>query len=161
MTGQFSSVQYGIYALGKAHMRSTPSLSFPNVAFETIPMFISPAMALSRPFIKFRGRSSGASSFHACLFQAVDGVMSFDLCPQVKPQAAQHFRFCETQAICDGCFACQCICSVVSFHSGMSRAVHPQLQEFSKLDQCQPSTHSSLGYPFHLSALFVASSCNL
>ena len=37
----FSSVQDGIYALGKAHMRSTPSLrSFPNVAFETVLMFI-------------------------------------------------------------------------------------------------------------------------
>ena len=32
------SVQEGIYALRKAHMRSTPSLgSFPNVAFETVP----------------------------------------------------------------------------------------------------------------------------
>ena len=30
---QFSSIQCGIYALGKAHTRSTPSLrSFPNVA---------------------------------------------------------------------------------------------------------------------------------
>ena len=38
---QFSSVQDGIYALGKAHMRSTPSLSsFPKVAFETVPMFV-------------------------------------------------------------------------------------------------------------------------
>ena len=35
-----SSIQDGIYALEKAHMRSTPSLrSFPNVAFETVPMF--------------------------------------------------------------------------------------------------------------------------
>ena len=48
---QFSSVQDGIYALGKAHMRSTPSLrSFPNVAFETVPMFVWLTMALSRPF---------------------------------------------------------------------------------------------------------------
>ena len=46
-----SSVQDGIYALGKAHMRSTPSLrSFPNVAFETVPMFVRLTMALSRPF---------------------------------------------------------------------------------------------------------------
>ena len=31
----------GIYALGKSHMRSTPSLrSFPNVAFETVPLCI-------------------------------------------------------------------------------------------------------------------------
>ena len=34
---QFSSVQDGIHALGKAHMRSTLSLrSFPNVAFQTV-----------------------------------------------------------------------------------------------------------------------------
>ena len=34
---QFSLVQDGIYELGKAHMRSTPSLrSFPKVAFETV-----------------------------------------------------------------------------------------------------------------------------
>ena len=39
---QFSSVQDGIYALGKAHMRSTPS--------ETVPMFVRLTMALSRPF---------------------------------------------------------------------------------------------------------------
>ena len=38
---QFSSFQDGIYALGKAHMRSTPSLgNFPNVAFETVAMFV-------------------------------------------------------------------------------------------------------------------------
>ena len=38
---QFSSVQDGIYALGKAHMRSTPSLgSFPNVALETVSMLV-------------------------------------------------------------------------------------------------------------------------
>ena len=38
---QFSSVQDGIYALGKARMCSTPSLgSFPSVAFETVPMLV-------------------------------------------------------------------------------------------------------------------------
>ena len=37
----FSSVQDGIYATGKAHMRSTLSLrSVPNVAFETVPMLV-------------------------------------------------------------------------------------------------------------------------
>ena len=35
-----SSAQFGIYALGKAHMRSNPFLrGFSNVAFETVPMF--------------------------------------------------------------------------------------------------------------------------
>ena len=36
-----SSVQDGIYALGITHTRSTPSFgSFPNVASETVPMFV-------------------------------------------------------------------------------------------------------------------------
>ena len=38
---EFSSVKDGSYALGKAHMRSTPSLrSFSDFAFETVPMFV-------------------------------------------------------------------------------------------------------------------------
>ena len=37
MRPQFSLVQDGVSATGKAHMRSTPSLrSFPNVAFGTV-----------------------------------------------------------------------------------------------------------------------------
>ena len=47
----FSSVQDGICALGKAHMRSIPSLRcFSNVAFEPAPMFVWLTTALSRPF---------------------------------------------------------------------------------------------------------------
>ena len=46
-----SSEQDGIYAPGKVHMRSTPSLrSFPNVASEALPTFVWLMMALSRPF---------------------------------------------------------------------------------------------------------------
>ena len=44
---QFSSVQDGISVLRKAHMRSTLSLSFPNIAFETVPAFVWLTMALS------------------------------------------------------------------------------------------------------------------
>ena len=58
--------------------------------------------------------------------------MSLALCPQVVSQAPQHFRFSEKQATCEGCFARQTICSVITLHSGMSRAVHTQ--EFSKVD---------------------------
>ena len=48
---KFSSVQNGIYALGKAHMRFAPfRRSFPNVALETVPVFVWLTMALSRPF---------------------------------------------------------------------------------------------------------------
>ena len=49
-TSKFSSVQDGIYVLGKAHMRSTLSLrSFPSVAFETVPVLVRLTVALSRP----------------------------------------------------------------------------------------------------------------
>ena len=52
---QFSSVEEGIYELGNARMRSIPSLrSFPNVALETVPMFVWLTMALPRPFRKDR-----------------------------------------------------------------------------------------------------------
>ena len=51
------------------------------------------------------------------------GVISLALCPQVVSQTPQNFRSSETQASCDGCFDRQSICSVISFHSGLSRAV--------------------------------------
>ena len=81
------------------------------------------------PLSSFQKLSFSASSFHASLLQAIDGVMSLALCPQVVSQAPQHFRSSETQATCDGCFARQSICLLVSLHSGMSRAVHPQFSE--------------------------------
>ena len=46
----FSSAQDGINALGKARMRSIPSLrGFPNVAFEIVSMLVWLTMSLSRP----------------------------------------------------------------------------------------------------------------
>ena len=102
-----------------------PRLSeFPNVVLETVPMFVSLTMTLSR---RFNGRSSSASSFHA--IQAIDGERSLALYPQVVSQASQYFRSSEKKATCEGCFARQSVCSL---HSGMSWAVHPQ--EFSKVD---------------------------
>ena len=121
------SVQDGIYALRKAHMRSTPSLRrFPNFALETVPVFVWLTMALSRPF---KGRSSSVSSFRASLLQAIDGVVSLAFCPQVVSQAPQHLRSSETQATCEG-FSLPA--RVISLHSGVSRTVHTQ--EFSKVD---------------------------
>ena len=65
------------------------------------------------PLSSFEKRSSSASSFHASLLQAIDGGMSLALCPQLMSQAPQNFRSSEKQAICEGCFACQSICSVI------------------------------------------------
>ena len=113
-----------MYALGKAHIRSTTSLrSFPNFAFETVSMFVWLTMA-SLSF--FQGRSSSASSLHASLLQAIDGVMSLALCQQVMSHAPQHLISSAKQATCEGCFVSQRIRSVLYLHSGMSRAVHPQ-----------------------------------
>ena len=74
---QFSSVQDGIYGLGKAHMRSTPSVRrFPNVAFEMVPIV---GLFDDCPLSSFQGKSSSAFSFHASLPQVIDGVMSQQL----------------------------------------------------------------------------------
>ena len=57
--------------------------------------------------MSFQGRSSNASSFHASLFKAIDGVMFLALCQQTESQAPQHFKTSQTKAPCDGCFAFQ------------------------------------------------------
>ena len=162
---QLNSVQFKMVAmrLEKAHMRSTPSLrSFPNVVFETVPMFVWLMMTLSRPFKEDRVEEA---SFHVALLQAIGDVMSLALCPQVMSQAPQHFRSSEKQASCEGCFARQSICSVISFHSlhsGMSRAVH--LQKFSRwmptIDTFRSGPPESFNGCHWVETLWVSSACN-
>ena len=85
-------------------MSSIPSFrSFTNF-FETVPVFVSLTMALSRPF---KEDSLALPLFHASLLQAIAGVMSLALSPQAVSQASQHFRSFEKQATCEGCFAHQ------------------------------------------------------
>ena len=83
------------------------------------------------PLSRFQRRSSSASSFHAYLLQMIGGVMFLALCQQVVSQAPQHFRSSETQASCNGCFVRQPVCSVISLHRSMSRAVGIHPQEFT------------------------------
>ena len=102
-------------------MCTTPSFrSFPNIALETCPV-TNVHLIDDKPLLFFQGRSSSCSisSFLASLLQAIDGVMSLALCPQLVSQATQHFKSSEKQATCEGCFACQSVCSVISLHSGM------------------------------------------
>ena len=71
---EFSSVQDGIYALGKAHNMRPARLS---VVSPTSPLKRSNVRLIDDgPLSSFQGRSSSASSFHASLLQAIDGVMS-------------------------------------------------------------------------------------
>ena len=121
-----SSVQDGIYALGKAHVHSTSSQKFPRCCLWN---GSNVCLIDDGPLSSFQGRASSTSSFHASLFQAINGVMSLALCLQVVSQAPQHLRSFKKQTTCEGCFACQSICSVISHHSSLSRAIHPQ--EFS------------------------------
>ena len=65
------------------------------------------------PFPFFQGRSSSSPSLYTSLVHAV-GVVFLALCPQVESQAPQHFTASETQAACDGVFACRSVCSVMS-----------------------------------------------
>ena len=103
------------------------------------------------PLSSFQGRSLSTSSFHASLLQAIDGVMSLALHPQVVSQASQHFRSSEKQATCK---LCPPVCLLGHFPS----LQHVQGSTPTGVFEggCQPSTHSPLDFPFHCS-LFVAS----
>ena len=158
----FFPVQFKMYSKKPI---CTPSClrSFPTVASETVPMFIRLMMALSCPFKEDRlslplsFTHSFTSSFFYSLLQTINGVMSLALCPQVVSEAPQHFRSSEKQATCEASFAHQCICSVISLHS---RHVQGSTPTGVFEGGCQPFTHSSQGFPFHIS-LFAASSLNL
>ena len=93
------------------------------------------------PLSSFQVRSSSASSFRVFLLQAIDAVMSLALCPQVCLKLLNTLYIREAshlwellcpplylfgnfqvskQATCQGCFARQYICSVIS------RSARPQ-----------------------------------
>ena len=139
---QFSSVQDGIYGLGIAHMRSTPSVRrFPYFAFQMIPVFVW--LHDDGRLSSFEGRSSCASSSHASLLQVIDDVMSLALYSQVVSQTPQHVGSSKKQAVCKGCFARQSICSVIFLHCGMYWAgragpseVVPRTRSFSFTAAC-------------------------
>ena len=91
-------------------------------------MFVRLTMALSRPF----------KEGHL----AIDGVMSLALCPQVVSQASLHFRSSEKQAIVRAALPARL--------SARSFPFTPACQPTGVFEGgCQPSTHSSLGFPFH------------
>ena len=105
--------------------------SFPSIVFKMFSDWWCPSLT-QLTFSPFQRRPSSTSSFHTSLLQAIESVTSLAVCPHVVTQTPQHFRSSKTQANCQGCFSCQAICLVISFHSDMFRAVHPQ--EFSEVD---------------------------
>ena len=78
----------------------------------------------------FRGRSSRASSFHASLLQAIDGVMSLALWPQEVSQASQHFSSSEKRATCEGALSSWMVvtpCLTVKPHPDWSLVTEPSV----------------------------------
>ena len=91
----------------KAHTHSTHLRGFPNVAFETVPMF---RVIDDGPLLSLQGRLLSAS-----LHQAISGVISLALYLQVVSQAPQHLNSSKKQVTCEGCFACLSICLAIIF----------------------------------------------
>ena len=89
-------------------MRSEKAICAPPCLSEvspTLPLKCFRCSSDNGPPSSFQGRLSSASSFNASLLQAISGVMSLALCPQVLSQVSQHLRSSEKQANCEGCFA--------------------------------------------------------
>ena len=128
---QISSVQDGIYVLGKAHMCSTPShRSFPNVVFETVAMFIWLTMSLSCPFKE----DCLALLFSMPLSSRRSMVWVFGFVP-----AGSVSSFSTFQVYWEASYFWVLLCQPANlsarsfpFYSGVSRAVHRQ--EISTVD---------------------------
>ena len=97
---QFSSVQCGMESPFYGKPTCAP-FCLSGISLETVLMLVWLTMALSRPAKV--NRWPFAIFFYASLLQAVDGVMSLTLCPQVVSQAPQRCRSSKTQDTCDGC----------------------------------------------------------
>ena len=97
----------------------------------------------------FKGRSSSASSFYASVLQAISGVMSLALCPQVVSQAPQHFRSSKKQAICE---VLHCPPVYLLGHFPSLRHIQGSIPTGVFEGGCGPLTHSSLGFSFHFYA---------
>ena len=121
-------------------MHSTlPLRSFPNVAFEMVPLFIWLTMALSHPFKKCLS-PPGDQWCDVLGFVHAGSVSSFPTL-QIVQEASHLWGLLCPLVYVPGCFpSLQHVQG--STHTGVFK------------DRCRPSTYSSLGFPFHLS-LFV------
>ena len=101
----------------------------------------SPALPLKQFLCSSDSRViASVSFFHTSLLQVIDGVVVLALRPLVVSLVPRHFTSSERQATCEVCFAGHCICSIISLHSGMSKAVF--LTGVFKCG-CRPLTNST------------------
>ena len=97
-----------------------------------------PSLVLSR-------RSSSTSFFNASLFQAINGMMSLALCPLWSSSTLEIFREASHLWV----LLCPPVCLLGHFPS--LRHVQGSTPTGVFKGGCRPSTHSSLGFPFHFS----------
>ena len=96
------SVQFKMVSM----CREKPIYALPRLpdVSPTLPLKQFQCLIDDGPLSSFEGRSSNAFSFHASLLQAIDGVISVALRPQVMSQAPQYFRSSEKHPTCESCF---------------------------------------------------------
>ena len=104
------SAQDGIVALGKAHTRSTPSLSsLPQGCpkKKQKPNSASICLVEHSSFSTLEGGMSAASFFHSSFLQAINAVMLRPVHVQKVPQVSEHLCPAKLQTRCNICCACQ------------------------------------------------------
>ena len=152
---QFSSVQEGIDALGKAHMRSIPSLSdvspiLPLKRFQCSSDWRRPSLVLSRKIVwrfLFQRLSPPGDQWYDVLgFLPAGSVSSFSTL-QIFREASNLWGLLCPPVVLLGRFP-----SLLHIQDSTPPGVFE--------GGCRPSTHSSLGFSFHFS-LLVASALNL
>ena len=116
-----------------------------NLAFETVPMFVWLTIA---PLVFW----SKIVSFHASLFQAIDGVTYLALCPLAVSQAPQQIQnYREARYL----WALLCLPVCLLGHFASLRHVQGSTPTGVVEGDCRPLTFSSLCFPFYFS-LFLA-----
>lgn len=93
----YSSTLLGKLMCNPLHL-SKVSLALPSISSKQFQCLFD-----SGAFFSFQGRLSIIFSSCALLLQMINGVMPLALCLQLVPQAPQHLRSSEAEAICDGC----------------------------------------------------------
>ena len=147
---RFSSVQDGVYVLGKAYMRSTPFLRNVHiVAFETVPTLVWLTMALSPPFKDDRL----ALPLSTPLFSGWLMVW----CPWLVP-AASVSNSSTLQIFREASHLWRLLCLPVYLLCRFPSLGHVQGSTPTVFEgRCRPLAHSTLGIPFHFSLCVAVS----
>ena len=108
---QLSFFSISIHAVVLQYTHSCPSSAYTQLSFSS-PASMQLSFSIHTAVLQY--------SWYFLLLVSPLSVINgwLALCPQVLSQASQHF-WSEMHAICNSCFACQSICSIISLRSSM------------------------------------------